>query len=279
MGAPAASVIVTTYNRPAALRLVLEALLAQSRDDFEVLVADDGSGESTRETVDAFLGRYHGRLQHVWQEDRGFRAGAARNRALERASGGLACFLDGDCIPRPGFVDGHLRHAREGRILRGARVLMDERLTGACEADPASAPHAWSKSTLRDHVTTGRVNRSSPLRGGLLDRIRMLASSLRRRNWKLLRGCNFSVSMQLVRQVHGFDEAFVGWGYEDSDLCIRLMNHGLRIARGPAGTCVLHLWHRENDRRFEGENLDRLMSTLRSGRVLPNAGMRVTVPA
>ena len=52
MPAPALSVIVTTYNRPNALRAVLDGLLAQSRDDFEVIVADDGSGEPTRTMVD-----------------------------------------------------------------------------------------------------------------------------------------------------------------------------------------------------------------------------------
>lgn len=273
MPAPVASVIVTTYNRPAALRLVLEALQAQSRKDFEVLIADDGSGDATRAVVEAAAQGLDGRLRHVWQEDLGFRAGAARNRALEVARGGLAIFLDGDCIPRSHFVDGHVRLSRRDRIVRGARVLLSETFTRTCESDPAARPHDWRKSELRDHVRLGHINRSSPLRGGFLDRMRVLAGSLHRRNWRLLRGCNFSVPMTAVQAVLGFDESFVGWGYEDSDFGIRLMNHGLHIVRGTAGICVLHLWHRENDRRFEGDNLRRLEATRSSGRILPGRGM------
>lgn len=274
MPAPVASVIVTTYNRPAALRMVLEALRAQSRSDFEVLVADDGSGETTRRVVEVAAADFGGRLRHVWQEDLGFRASAVRNRALEVAQGDLAIFLDGDCVPRPRFVDGHIRLSRSDRIVRGARVLLSEAFTRACESDPSARPHAWNKAELREHVRRGDINRSSPLRGGFLDRLRMVTGSMHRRNWKLLRGCNFSAPMAAVRAISGFDESFVGWGYEDSDFGIRLMNHGLHILRGTAGICVLHLWHRENDRRFEGANLQRLEQTRRSGTILPAQGMR-----
>lgn len=106
-----------------------------------------------------------------------------------------------------------------------------------------------------------------------MDRFRTLVGSLQRRNWKLLRGCNFSVPMAAVRAISGFDESYVGWGYEDSDIGIRLMNNGLHIVRGTAGICVLHLWHSENDRRFEGDNLRRLEETRQSGRILPHRGM------
>ncbi|MBU6210224.1 MAG: hypothetical protein KGR22_09975, partial [Planctomycetes bacterium] len=99
-------------------------------------------------------------------------------------------------------------------------------------------------------------------------------SRLRPRNWRLLRSCNFAVPTAAFREVQGFDESFEGWGYEDSDLCIRLMNHGLRIERAPAACCVLHLWHPEQTRVHAGENLARLHTTLRSGRTLPACGLR-----
>ena len=272
MPAPALSVIVTTYNRPNALRAVLDGLLAQSRDDFEVIIADDGSGESTRMMVERMTSAFAGRLHHVWHEDMGFRAAAIRNRAAAVATAPFLCFLDGDCVPMPHFVDGHLRHSVPQRILRGSRVLLAEAFTAACEGGTVRV-HLLDKAALREKCRQGDLNRSSPLRGGFLDLVRVWVSALRPRDWKLLRGCNFVVSRDAFIAVNGFDESFEGWGYEDSDLCIRLMNHGLAIRRAPAAACVLHLWHREHDRGLEGENLARLHATLRSGRTLPARGI------
>ncbi len=81
------SVIVTTYNRPDALRAVLGGLFAQTDYGFEVLIADDGSTAPTRALVDAAATAGWVPVAHVWQEDLGFRAGAARNRAAARARG------------------------------------------------------------------------------------------------------------------------------------------------------------------------------------------------
>ena len=276
MPSPALSVIVTTYNRPNALRAVLDGLLAQSRNDFEVIVADDGSGEPTRAIVDQVKTAFSGRLLHAWQEDRGFRISAARNLAAQRASGSYLVFLDGDCVPRTHFVETYVRAAHPHRILRGSRVLCSQRLTERIEAG-LEAAHRFSHRMLRDHRRSGDINRFSVLRRGWLDRIRVLASSVRSRNWKKLRGCNFMVPASAYAAVGGCDESFEGWGYEDSDLCIRLINLGLRIRQAPVQTCVLHLWHRENPREFTGENLARLHATLRSGRTLPTRGM--TPPA
>jgi glycosyltransferase involved in cell wall biosynthesis len=276
MPAPELSVIVTTYNRPNALRAVLDGLLAQSRDDFEVIVADDGSGEPTRTMVDEMKKAFSGRLLHAWQEDRGFRISAARNLAAQRASGSYLVFLDGDCVPRTHFVETYAHAAHPRRILRGSRVLCSQRLTERIEGGLETA-HLFSHRALRGHRRSRDINRFSVLRRGWLDRVRVLASAMRSRNWKKLRGCNFMVPASAYAAVGGCDESFEGWGYEDSDLCIRLMNLGLRIWQAPAQTCVLHLWHKENAREFKGENLARLQATLRSGRTHPVRG--ITPPA
>ncbi|NBX25806.1 MAG: glycosyltransferase [Planctomycetes bacterium] len=274
MAAPPLTVIVCTYNRPQALRAVLAGLRDQSRSDFEVIVADDGSGEATRIVVESMMPSFHGRLRHAWQEDRGFRVAAARNLAASRAHTPYLAFLDGDCIPRTSFVHAYIRLMDPRRLIRGSRVLCDEALTRQIESGEVQDPHRWPLDQLRELRHAGRINRIGPLRHGFVDGLRTLASRLRPRNWKLLRGCNFMVPADAYRAVGGCDESFEGWGFEDSDLCIRLMNHGLRIRRAAADACVLHLWHRENDRRFEGENLARLQATLRSGQTRPARGMQ-----
>ena len=123
------SVVVTTYNRPDALRAVLDGLAAQADLDFEVIVADDGSRDDTRALVERTGAGFPVPLSHTWQEDKGFRAGAARNRAAERARGDYLVFLDGDCIPRPDFVACHRALAERGWMVAGNRILLSEAFT------------------------------------------------------------------------------------------------------------------------------------------------------
>jgi glycosyltransferase involved in cell wall biosynthesis len=81
------SVVVTTYNRPQALSLVLRALLAQRQAPFEILVADDGSGAPTREAIRQMARDADVPIRHLWQTDDGFRAASARNMAVSAAQG------------------------------------------------------------------------------------------------------------------------------------------------------------------------------------------------
>ena len=76
------SVIVTTYNRADALEAVLRSLARQTDQDFEVVVADDGSTAATTQLIDAWKAKVGHRLDHVWHADRGFRAAEIRNRAI-----------------------------------------------------------------------------------------------------------------------------------------------------------------------------------------------------
>ena len=275
---PRLSVIVCTYNRPLALRAVLAGLRDQSRDDFQVIVADDGSGDPTRQVIDSFMPALGGRLRHVWQQDLGFRVAAVRNRAAEVARSPYLAFLDGDCVPRTDFVHALIKQQRPDLITRGSRVLCGPALTQRIESGELADPHRLTLPDLRALHRRGEINRLSALRRGFVDRLRVASSVLRPRNWKLLRGCNFMVPTEAYLAVGGSDETFEGWGYEDSDLCIRLMNFGLRIRRGLAETCVLHLWHQERDRTFEGENLRRLLATRSSGRTHPHKGLRQPAP-
>lgn len=274
MSDPRLTVVVCTYNRPLALRAVLAGLRDQSRADFEVIVADDGSGPPTKAVVDEMQPAFGGRLRHVWQEDKGFRVAAARNRAAEVARAPFLAFLDGDCIPRTDYAHAFMKQEHPDLIVRGSRVLCSETLTRRIESGELSEPHRLRLPELRALHRDGGINRLGALRRGFVDRLRVASSMARPRNWKLLRGCNFVVPTEAYFAVGGSDESFEGWGYEDSDLCIRLMNFGLRIRRGLAETCVLHLWHRENDRRFEGENLARLQATRSSRRTHPARGIR-----
>ncbi|HEX2205528.1 MAG TPA: glycosyltransferase family 2 protein, partial [Longimicrobium sp.] len=137
-----ASVIFTTYNSPRALELVLWGFAAQTRRDFEVVVADDGSGEETRALIERLRGETGLQLRHVWHEDRGFRKTEILNRAILASEGDYLIFTDGDCIPRADFVDVHLRLAEPGRFLSGGYLKL---------------PQAVSEAITPEDVRSGRV--------------------------------------------------------------------------------------------------------------------------
>jgi glycosyltransferase involved in cell wall biosynthesis len=262
------SAAVTTYNRPDALRAVLEGLAAQADRGFEVIVADDGSREDTRALVDQMSPGFPVPLVHVWQEDKGFRAGAARNRATERARGDYVVFLDGDCVPRPDFIARHRALAERGWMVAGNRILLSEAFTARALREHLPL-HQWSAPQWREARRRGDINRTLPLVHLPLGPLSKIAAS----RWQRVRTCNLGVWTDDFRRVRGFDETFEGWGFEDSDLAVRLLNAGVRRKEGAFATGVLHLWHRENDRRHEGRNWDLLQQRIRARETLPAKGL------
>jgi GT2 family glycosyltransferase len=119
-----ASIIVATYNRKEPLARLLATLANQTvpRDDYEVVVVDDGSREDVTSTVDAFSA-----LQVVLVRQANSGVAVARERGVERARGRIMIFLDDDMIAREDFVEQHLA-AHDGH---DDRVVMGELLPDA----------------------------------------------------------------------------------------------------------------------------------------------------
>jgi glycosyltransferase involved in cell wall biosynthesis len=262
------SLVVTTYNRPDALRAVLDGLGAQSDRDFEVRVADDGSRDDTRAVIAAYAATAPVPLEHLWQEDRGFRAGAARNRAAAGARGEYLVFIDGDCIPRPDFIARHRALAEPGWMVAGNRILLSEDFTRRALAERWPL-HAWRRDQWELARREGAINRTLPLAHLHLGPLRKL-QALR---WQRVRTCNLGLWRRDFAAVNGFDEAYEGWGFEDSDLAVRLLNARIRRKEGAFATGLLHLWHPENDRRFEARNLERLRARTASKDVRAAIGL------
>ena len=262
------SVIVTTYNRENALGAVLRGLDRQTDRDFEVIVADDGSGAATREFLARRAARLDRPLKHVWHEDRGFRAAEIRNRGILASSGSYCVFLDGDCIPRPDFIAVHRRLAEPGWFVTGNRVLLARDLTERILAQSIE-PELWSLATWMALRARRRINRLAPLLplpAGPLRKLRPAA-------WRGARSCNLAVWRSDLDRLDGFDAAFSGWGLEDSDLLIRLLHAGVRRKDGNFATGVLHLWHPESDRSYLPENQRRLDEVAANDRVRAIEGL------
>jgi glycosyltransferase involved in cell wall biosynthesis len=265
--APLISIIVATYNREAALDAVLRGFMRQRDRFFELIVADDGSGPNTKRVVDSWADRIGG-LKHVWHEDRGFRLAEIRNRAILQSTGEYCVFLDGDCIPRPGFIAAHRRLAERGWFVAGNRALMSRALSARVESEKLT-PELWSNFTWIGAWLRGEVNRLAPLITLPLGPARKLQGA----RWQSARGGNLAIWRDDLLRVDGFDAAFSGWGREDSDIIVRLMRSGVHRKDGRFATGVLHLWHPENDRTQLLENEKRLEMVLRSDRVAAERGL------
>lgn len=273
MGEPI-SVIVTTYNREDALGAVLRALARQTDQDFEVVVADDGSGKKTADMVEAWKKKVSYRLTHVWHEDRGFRAAEIRNRAILVSRGAYCIFLDGDCIPRPDFISAHRRLAQRGWFVTGNRVLMSQALTETVLRDGLE-PEQWKLGSWFKRRAGGAINRLIPLLSlplGLLRKLRPHA-------WRGARSCNLAVWRSDLDRVDGFDAAFSGWGREDSDLLVRLLHAGVRRKDGVFATGVLHLYHPEADRSRLQQNDQQLDRSLMDRHLRAAKGLSMLAPA
>ncbi len=262
------SVIVTTYNREDALAAVLRSLARQTDSDFEVVVADDGSGPATAALIDACKATIGHRVEHVWHEDRGFRAGEIRNRAILCARGVYCLFLDGDCIVRPNFVAMHRQLAEIGSFVTGNRILLSRDLTAEVLRENLT-PETWSFGTWIAERRRGGVNRLLALLTLSLGPLRRLRSKA----WQGARSCNLAIWRRDLDRVDGFDADYSGWGKEDSDIIVRLLHAGVARKDGNFATGVIHLWHAEADRSGLPENERKLAQLLAGDTVRAKRGL------
>ena len=262
------SVIVTTYNRDDALAAVLRSLARQSDADFEVIVADDGSGPSTAALVGSWTARIGHRVVHVWHEDAGFRAAEIRNRAILVARGDYCVFLDGDCIVRRHFVAAHRRLAERGWFVSGNRVLLSADLTARVLRE-GIAPEEWPFRSWVTQRLRGGVNRLAALVSLPLGSLRRLRNG----EWEGVRSCNLAIWRSDLDRVDGFDADYAGWGKEDSDIVVRLLHAGVKRKDGNFATGVIHLWHKEADRGRLSENEGRLAVVIGSDGVRARRGL------
>ncbi|MBI4274307.1 MAG: glycosyltransferase family 2 protein [Rhizobiales bacterium] len=262
------SVILATYNRADALDAVLRALARQTDRGFEVFVADDGSSAATRLVVESHISRIGVPLKHVWHEDRGFRLAEIRNRAIRACAGVNCVFLDGDCIPRPGFIAAHRRLAESGWFVAGNRALLSRALTEKILRDGLQ-PELWGVGAFIAARLRGEINRLAPIFSLPLGPLRKRLAS----QWQGARGSNLAIRKSDLLRVDGFDAAFSGWGLEDSDIIVRLIRSGTRRKDGRFATGVLHLWHPEADRSRLAENQRRLEEIIGADRVRAIKGM------
>ena len=231
------SVIVSTYNQPRWLEKVLWGYTVQTRPEFELIIADDGSGPETAAVIERFRKDTALRPMHVWHPDDGFRKTEILNRAILTASGEYLIFADGDCIPRNDFVESHARLAEPRRFLSGGAVALTM---------------AVSERITRDDIVTGRFATMAWLRAQGVGRPLDFKRFVRRRWLNALAdalsvkakftGKNVSTWKSGLVAVNGFDHD-MRYGYEDWSAGQRLINIGYRVKQVRNRAVAFHLDH------------------------------------
>lgn len=269
MSNPSCSLILATYEMPRHLELVLTALDRQSFLDFEILVADDGSGPETRGIIDRFKASARMKIEHIWQEHKGFRKCRILNEALRHARGETLVFLDGDCIPHRDFIRDHFESREKGRFCAGRRVELSEALS--TKLTPVMIREGFfdypNPTLLLDGIRgeTEHVNRTIRVTNPVLRKI------LKMNRIDDLKGCNYSVSKKDLIAINGFDMEYEGYGREDTDIEIRLTNLGLKIKSLKGLALQYHVWHPR--REFTPSNDTRLEDAKRLKRVRCEKGL------
>jgi glycosyltransferase involved in cell wall biosynthesis len=224
------TLIVTTFNWPAALELTLKSIARQSRAPDEIIVADDGSGPETAQVVERWKGRLGAPVQHLWQPHEGFRLARSRNRAIAAASGDYLMIVDGDMVLHRHFVADHLNAARPGSFIQGVRLL----------TEGTTAQRMLHEGSLDLHVfSSGIRRRRHAVRNLALSRLLFWE----RTGQSAIRGCNQAYWKSDLLHVNGFNEAFVGWGREDNEIAARLYNVGVRRRNLKFQALAIHLHH------------------------------------
>lgn len=243
------SLLISTYNWPAALRLCLLSVERLHPLPGEVLIADDGSGSDTADLIAAFQARFPVPLRHIWQPDEGFQLARIRNKAIAAAKGRYIIQVDGDQLLHPRFVADHLRLARSHCFITGSRVLLNPAFSARLQQQQ-SIPH---KTVLMQRKHFFNSLHIPMLQAYLSTRYKVHGSHRYH-----VKGSNMSFWKEDLIRVNGYNEAFTGWGKEDTEIAIRLLNAGVKKLSLKMGGICYHLHHPEASRVQEAANL-RLM--------------------
>jgi GT2 family glycosyltransferase len=199
------SVIVTTFNRRPVLLRTLDALVAQTWNDFEVIVVDDGSRDDTWTELQRWRDAHPGALGLKMFTQQNTGQGIARNNGLEHADGELVLFIGDDIIPDPDFVEQHVRRHRELGVPCAVVGYTD-----------------WERSAMQVTPLLEYVNEAG----------HQFGYRYMKDGDDVPYTCFYTSNVSLPREILGprpFDPEFRTYGWEDVEVGYRLNKRGLRI--------------------------------------------------
>lgn len=247
---PSIALVINTYQQPEYLARVLRAVSAQEDAPEEVLVAEDDADDATADVFDWWSKQKpRSRCLHVNQEHHGFRRSSILNEAISRATSDYIVFLDGDTIPHPQFIADHRSLAEAGTFVQGHRALIEKKAAANFGLQDFSSDRTKALFTFQLRGLKHAFRWPAPLK-----RVRSDLHGIR--------GCNLGVWRCDLICVNGYNEAFVGWGREDSELAVRLMNSGVKRLDVRGRAMCYHLWHPPASRAGLATNDDLLQKAI-----------------
>lgn len=239
------SLMIATYNWPLALDLCLKSVARQRLLPVEVIIADDGSKDDTAELIHKFQKNFPVPIKHIWQPDDGFHLARIRNKGIAASSCEYIVQIDGDLILHPCFIEDHLALKKEEHFTTGSRVLLS----------PITTERLFQKRSL-DVAThsTGNKNFFNGVRSKWIRHLMAPRYKNSGKNLYYVKGCNMAFWKKDLLAVNGYNESFFGWGREDSELAIRLINAGIKKQFLKMGGICYHLFHTEASRELELRN-------------------------
>lgn len=235
------SVILSTYNSPLWLEKVLWGYEQQTYGNFELIIADDGSGEETRTLINRFKNSSKLEIVHVWHEDRGFQKSEILNKAVRAATTEYLIFSDGDCIPRNDFVATHVKNARQGHFLSGGYFMLPMDTSKCISREDIASGQAFNAQWLKQHGVESTYKTLKLTSKGWLEHLLNFITPTRP-TWN---GHNSSGWKKDIVAVNGFNEQ-MQYGGQDRELGERLVNKGVTGIQIRYSAICLHLDHKRS---------------------------------
>jgi cellulose synthase/poly-beta-1,6-N-acetylglucosamine synthase-like glycosyltransferase len=201
----------------------------------EIIIADDGSTNETKDRIDQYKNKFTIPLKHVWQPDEGYQLAKIRNKAFAMAASNYIIQVDGDLILHPHFIHDHVHFSKENTFVSGTRALINQNTTQKLieeERVPAI-------SILYPQLTK-KYNAIYLKPLSLINDV--FQKSVKNMHYVL--GCNMAFWKNDLLKVNGYNEDFSGWGKEDNDIASRLINAGVKLRFLKFGAIVYHLHHK-----------------------------------
>lgn len=230
-------VIISTYNSPKWLEKVLWGYQNQDVAPDEIVIADDGSRDDTRELIERYAKVLP--IKHVWHEDRGFQKSQILNKAIVASTADYLIFTDQDCIPRKDFVAVHKERAEKGYFLSGGYFKLPMDISLALTQEDVLSGKAFEISWLKKQGLKMNFKVSKLVKSKWFTNSMNFVTP-RKATWN---GCNASGWREDVLKVNGFNEE-MQYGGQDREFGERMFNMGIKSKQIVYSAICLHLDHK-----------------------------------